>query len=447
MSNIQNNNIKEWYLTSFKTFAGKLNGHSKTFLHDIRENALKKLEELSFPTLKDEDWKYTNVSPILKENFIPAVSADKLVLTKADIEKYLFKKFDYYLAVFVNGIFSPELSDLNDLQDGLTVDSLANVSKNKPELIKEYFGKAIDINNAFVALNTAYSFDGIVITVAKGKIIEKPVQVLFINGSEKQNILSVPRNLVIAAENSQVKTIFNFAGVDGLPYFTNSITEAFTGDNAVVDIYKIQNENENAFHIEKTQAIQNRSSVFNHHSITFGGSIVRNDLNSVLNGEGIECHYYGIYLGKDKQHIDNHTFVDHAKPNCMSNELYKGILDDDSHGVFNGQIIVRRDAQKTNAFQSNKNVLLSDTAKIDTKPQLEIFADDVKCSHGATIGHLDDVAYFYIRSRGIPDELAKSMLINAFTDDVLETIKIEEMREQLNHLIFEHLHRIEIENK
>ena len=202
-----------------------------------------------------------------------------------------------------------------------------------------------------------------------------------------------------------------------------------------------------SFHIEKVQAIQKKNSVFNHYNINFGGAIVRNDINTLHDDQNIETHYYGLYLAHGKQHVDNHTFIDHAKPNCMSNELYKGILDDNSRGVFNGKIIVRKDAQKTNAYQQNKTILLSKSATIDTKPQLEIFADDVKCSHGATVGHLDDTSEFYIRSRGVPQELAKSMLIRAFANDVIDTVKIEPLKEQINHMIFEHLHRVEIENE
>jgi Fe-S cluster assembly protein SufD len=212
----------------------------------------------------------------------------------------------------------------------------------------------------------------------------------------------------------------------------------------LVDYYKILDENDDSFHVDRTQVHQHESSVFTHFSLSFGSGIGRNDLKSTLDGENIECNYFGLYLAHEKQHIDNHTFVDHAKPNSVSNELYKGILDDESRGVFSGKILVRQDAQKTNAYQSNKTVLLSKKANIDTKPQLEIYADDVKCSHGATVGHLDETAYFYIRSRGVPAELAKSMLIRAFVNDVVEKIKIEELRDEINHMIFNHLHRVEI---
>ncbi|MDP3582705.1 MAG: Fe-S cluster assembly protein SufD, partial [Ignavibacteria bacterium] len=255
------------------------------------------------------------------------------------------------------------------------------------------------------------------------------------------------RNLIVAGKGSQVSVIANYSGASEKTYLNNIVTEIFVEENAIVNLYKVQNESDEAYHIEKVQAKQSKNSVLNHYNITFGGAIVRNDINSVLDGENIETHYYGLYMVNGNQHVDNHTFVDHAKPNCMSNELYKGILDDNARGVFNGKIIVRQDAQKTNAYQQNKTILLSKTATIDTKPQLEIFADDVKCSHGATVGHLDDVSEFYIRSRGVPQELAKSMLIRAFANDVIETIKIEPLKEQINHMIFEHLHKVEVGNE
>lgn len=440
-------NSKEWYLSNFKTFEKKLNGESKTFLHEIRKAALKELAELNFPTLRNEEWKYTDVTPISNQNFTPAVNSVLPRFTNGDIQKYLFQNFDYYLVVFVNGIFSEELSEIKDLPGGAFIGSLRKIYKENPQLINQHLGKLSKIENAFNALNTAYASDGFVAIVPDGAIIEKPVQILYLNSSDDEPILSIPRNMITVGQNSQLSVIANYRGVGLEKYFSNSVTEIFIGENAVMDLYKVQYENDEAYHIEKVQAIQKKKSVFNHYNINFGGSIVRNDINSILDDENIETHFYGLYLAHGKQHVDNHTFADHAKPNCMSNELYKGILDDNSRGVFNGKIIVRKDAQKTNAYQSNKTILLAKTAKIDTKPQLEIFADDVKCSHGATVGQLDEEAEFYIRSRGVPQELAKSMLIRAFANDVIEKVKIEPLKTQLNHMIFEHLNKVEIQNQ
>ncbi len=438
---------KEFYIENFNTFQMKLNGQSESFLNEIRKEAMDRLSELEFPTNRNEEWKYTDISPILKQTFVPAVNTTIPEFTKEEIKKFLFHNFDYHLLVFVNGFFSSELSIISQLPKGVVVGSLKKISKEDPELISRYVNKISKIDNAFNALNTAYVLDGLVVIVPDGIAVEKPIQVLYLNTSENELVLSLPRNLIIAGKNSQVSVIANYSGFGDKLYFNNITTEIFVDEYAVVDLCKVQSENENSYHIEKVQAQQKKNSLFNHYNVTFGGAIVRNDINSLLDGENTETHYYGLYMANGKQHVDNHTFIDHAKPNCMSNELYKGILDDNSRGVFNGKIIVRQDAQKTNAYQQNKTILLSKSATIDTKPQLEIFADDVKCSHGATVGHLDEISEFYIRSRGVPQELAKSMLIRAFANDVIETIKIEPLKEQINHMIFDHLHRVEIENE
>lgn len=443
---MEQKNSKEWYISNFNTFEKKLNGGSKTYLHEIRKEALRELASLNFPTFRNEEWKYTDVSPIVNNNFVPAMNSALPRYKKSDIEKFLFQNFDYHLLVFINGIFSEELSDIKELPCGAFIGSLKRLYKERPQLVDQHLNKVSRIENAFNALNTAYASDGFAAIIPDGVIVEKPVQILYLNSSETEQILSVPRNLIMVGKNSQLSVITNHRGTGSEKYFSNIVTEILVDENGIVDLYKVQYENDDSYHIEKVQAVQKKNSVFNHYNINFGGAIVRNDINSLLDDENIETHFYGLYLAHGSQHVDNHTFADHAKPNCMSNELYKGILDDNARGVFNGKIIVRKDAQKTNAYQSNKTILLSKTAKIDTKPQLEIFADDVKCSHGATVGQLDEEAEFYIRSRGVPQELAKSMLIRAFANDVIEKVKIEPLKEQLNHMIFEHLKKVEILN-
>ncbi|RJP58029.1 MAG: Fe-S cluster assembly protein SufD [Ignavibacteriales bacterium] len=436
--------IRDWYISNFQDFESKLNGQSKTFLHDIRKDALTKLKDLHFPTIKDEEWKYTNIAPLMKENF---VLPEKVEATKIDEEfiyKNSFTDFDYDRIVFINGKFSPQFSIIGELPKDVVIGSLAKAITENTEIVKKYIGKYSKVEHAFTAMNQTYSTDGLFVYLPEGKMLERPLQVFFVNGNENEKILSIPRNLVIAESGSSGKIIVNYVGVNNNSYFTNTLSEIHVDVNANLDYIKIQSEKKNAFHIDKTDIYQDKGSIFNHYSFAFGASLSRTDINSVLDNENIECHFYGIYLGKDKQHLDHHTFVDHAKPNCMSNEVYKGILDDESRGVFNGQILVRPDAQKTNAYQSNKTVLLSDKATIDTKPQLEIFANDVKCSHGATIGKLDEEAYFYIRSRGVEDKIAQSMLIHAFAADVIEAVNIEQLRDQLNHKLFETLNRIEI---
>ncbi|MEW6005352.1 MAG: Fe-S cluster assembly protein SufD [Stygiobacter sp.] len=437
-------NIKDFYIDKFIDFEKKLNGKSKTNFHSFRKDAIAKFKEIDFPTTKNEEWRFTDVSPITKQNFIPANLISKIKIDKSKVEKLIFTGFDFHLLVFVNGIFEPSLSEIKDLPKNVFVGSLKKFQAENEDLFYKHFNKIVSNDTAFNFLNSSFSVDGFAVYVPKNIVLEKPIQVLFINGSEDENILISPRNLFVVEENSQMKIIVNYNGLNNQKYFSNIITEIFIGENAIVDYYQIQNENDDSYHIEKIQAIQKDKSLFNQFNITFGGEIVRNDINSKLDGEYIETHLYGLYMINGKQHVDNHTFVDHAKPNCMSNELYKGILDENSHGVFNGKIIVRQDAQKTNAYQQNKTILLSKGATIDTKPQLEIFADDVKCSHGATVGHLDEDSEFYIRSRGVPKELAKSMLIRAFANDVIETMKITELKEQINHMIFQHLHQIEI---
>jgi len=446
-TNLESKNIKEWYISNFKTFEEKLNGHSNSILQSVRKEGLKQFSFLDFPNTRTEEWKYTDISPILKQFYLPAVNSLIPEYSKEEIKRYLFGDFNYHLLVFINGIYSKDLSDIGDLPSGVIVGNLNKIAIENPELLSNYINKISVIDNTLNALNNVYAYDGLVIIVPDGKVIEKPVQVLYLNSSSDDLILSSPRNLVIAGKNSQVSIVANYCGSGDKSYFSNILTEVYADEYSLVDFYKIQNEIDKSNHIEKFQVQQKNNSIVNHYNISFGGAIIRNDINALIDGQNTETHYYGIYLAHGNQLIDNHTFIDHAKPNCMSNELYKGILDQNSHGVFNGKIIVRKDAQKTNAYQQNKTILLSKSAKIDTKPQLEIFADDVKCSHGATVGQLDDVSEFYIRSRGVPQELAKSMLIRAFTNDVIEKIKIEQLRVQINHMIFQHLSRIDIEEK
>ncbi|MCF8259663.1 MAG: Fe-S cluster assembly protein SufD [Melioribacteraceae bacterium] len=445
-NNIKKFDANELYASKFDLFEGKLNGESKSFFHQYRKDALNLLKATPFPTLKHEEWKYTSVKPILKKDFIPASLAEKLEVTSEEVDSLKYKDYESNLVVLVNGIFDKDLSKIDELPSGILIDSLKNVIVNKPELVERFKDKFQKAVTAFDALNTTFASDGLVVFIPKGKVMEKTLHILSISGSENETVLSNPRNIFIAEENTEGKIVHQYVGKGSNYYLTNVVNDFYLGQNAILDYYKIQDEKDESYHIDKTDAYQNKNSVFSHFSFSFGGEIARTDLSTILDDEFITTNYYGLYLAKDKQHVDHHTFVDHAKPNCESNELYKGILDGESRGVFSGKIMVRQDAQKTNAYQSNKSILLSDNAVVDTKPQLEIFADDVKCSHGATIGRLDETAYFYIRSRGVPADLAKSMLIRAFANDVVEGVKIEHLKEQLNHMIFEHLNQIEIED-
>lgn len=431
--------IKKWYLDNYSKFENIV---GKDALNDLREKAKTDFGSSKFPTKKDEEWKYTNISPILKHQFLPSPLAKETYKGLDNISKFKIDNLDVHLLILVNGIFRKDLSNITDLEDRVIIDSFYNQSKNNAEFLSKYISGHKD-GNSFNFLNNAFTYDGFFIYVPKSTIIEKPIHILNIAGDSETRPLIQPTNIVIAEENSQVTIINEYIGDANLDYFTNAVTNISADKNSNLTFYKIQNESDSAYHIDKTEILQKDSSVVSHFSLSFGGKISRNDINSKLDGENIELHLYGLYLGKNNQHIDNHTFIDHAKPNCESNELYKGILDDNSKGVFSGKILVNQIAQKTNAFQSNKSVLLSDEASIDTKPQLEIYADDVKCSHGATVGKLDEQAFFYIRSRGVSKEAARSMLIRAFVDDVISEIKIEKLKEKVNHKIFEHLHREE----
>ena len=433
-------NIKKWYIDNFKQFEKVVGDDS---LKSVRKTASSKFESTDFPTKKDEEWKYTNISPILKHEFVPALLVNKKSNAEIKIENFILPNLDVHLLVFINGIFDNNLSKIGLHDEGVIIDSFRKQVESNSEFLNNHLSKKESVDNSFNLLSNSFSYDGFVIYIPKNKVITKPIHILNIATNNESKTLIQPRNLIVAEENSQAKIISEFVGMTNLEYFTNVQTEISVAENSNVTFYKIQNEADSAYHIDKTDIYQKDSSIFNHFSLSFGAKIARNDINTKLDGEFIETHLYGLYLGNNEQHIDHHTFIDHAKPNCESNELYKGILDDKAKGVFSGKILVNQIAQKTNAFQSNKSVLLSDEASIDAKPQLEIYADDVKCSHGATVGKLDEQAFFYIRSRGVSEESARSMLIRAFVDDVVSEIKIDELKEKVNHSIFEHLHREE----
>lgn len=410
-------------------------------LNEIKSKAKFDLEKSVFPTLKTEEWKYTNLKKMLRNEFIHSAELDKVELSKSKIDKLIFNSFDSHLLVFINGVFEKELSDYSELQNQVTISSIAEAFENKNELVEKYFSKISANNSAFDYINLSNFFDGLFIHIPDNVVVEKPIQIINISGSTTEVTFNVSRNLIVAGKNSEITFVQKHVGYSDKGYLSNIESEIFIGQNGIVNIYNVELDNEDAYHIEKTDVIQNRDSQFNHFNFTFGGKLIRNDINTKLDDENIECTLNGLYLGNDSQHIDNNTFINHAKPHSTSNELYKGILDDNSRGVFSGKILVERDAQLTNAYQNNNTILLSDDAAIDTKPQLEIFADDVKCTHGATVGQLDDSALFYILSRGIPREKARAMLITAFAESVVSGVRIEPLRKELNNLIFEHLNR------
>lgn len=426
--------FKEWFIKNFKTFEDNLNGEKTPELHRIRKEALKNFSELSLPTLKHEEWRYTNISPLLKYNF--TLPSKDLQISNELVNKFSFNEMDSNILIFVNGKFSKENSKLLNLQEGIIAGSISDAMKNNPEIIEKHFGKYASYNNQiFTALSTAYTKDGAFVYVQEGIIVENPIHIIFITTASEEKIIIQPRNLFVASKNSQVTIIEHFVSENDSIYFTNAVTEIVVGDNAIVDHYKLQEESKNAFHIARVEINQKRCSNFTSHSISTGGVLTRNDINAHFNGEGGECTLNGLFLLEDKQLFDAHTLIDHATPLCNSHEHYKGILDDNSRGVFNGKVLVRQDAQKTNAFQQNNNILLSNNALVNTKPQLEIFADDVKCSHGATIGQIDEEAKFYLKSRGIGEEASNAILIHAFASDVIKSMKIESVRNYLEDIL------------
>jgi Fe-S cluster assembly protein SufD len=426
--------VKNWYLDEFKKFESTLNGESAEPVHQLRKEAISNFSELNFPNIKDEEWKYTNISPLLKYNFKPSLV--KGSITNKEVDKFLFDMFEHNLLVFVNGHFDEKASRIKNLPKGVIAGSIAEAIKQKSQVIKDHFGKYADFKSQiFTALSTAYIKDGAFIYIPDGEIIEEAFHILFLTTSGNDKIITQPRNLFVVGKNSQVTIIEHYSSLSDDIYFTNAVTEMFADENAVVDHIKLQEESKKAFHIGRMEVDQERSSNFSSHAISFGADLSRNDFNTKFNDEGGECMLNGLFLLDGTQLFDVHTMIDHAKPHCNSHEHYKGILDDKSRGVFNGKVMVRKDAQKTNAFQENNNIILSDEALVNTKPQLEIFADDVKCSHGATIGQLDKDSMFYLKSRGIGEETARMILIHAFAIDVIKSIKVKAIKDYIEEIL------------
>jgi Fe-S cluster assembly protein SufD len=432
--------FKELMISNFESYEKSLNGERTSDLHKVRKDAISRFKSINIPTRKDEEWKYTNISPLLQHNFFPSFTKEKVSSEK--ISKFLFDKLEHSLLVFVNGIYAPELSKITNMQNGVIVGSLAEAIKNNNAVVKKHLkDNLVDDKLFFPTLNYAFTKDGAFVFVPEGKIVEDPIHIIFYTKSGNNQILSQPRNLFVAGKNSQVTIIEHYVSDEESVYLTNSVTEILAGENAIVDHTKLQEESKRAFHIGRMEVTQERSSKFASHLISQGAEISRNDFNAVFNDEGSECMLNGLFIIEDEQLFDAHTMIDHAKPHCNSYEHYKGILKDKSKGVFNGKVMVRQDAQKTNAFQENNTILLSDNAVMNTKPQLEIFADDVKCSHGATIGKLNDEAKFYLKSRGIGEESATAILIHAFASDVITTIKIPALRDYLEEIFAKRFNR------
>jgi Fe-S cluster assembly protein SufD len=343
----------------------------------------------------------------------------------------------------VDGRYSSRLSGVSSAaagSRGVRIESLASAIKTDPgRLLPHLANYARYDDNAFTALSTAFMQDGALVSIPDGTVLKDPIHLLFVSTEAGVSAVSHPRNLFLLGRNSQASIVESHRSLASGVCFTNAVTEVLLGENAVLDHHHLQDERPGSYHIGATHVRQERNSNYTSHSVSLGGALVRNEIVAVLDGEGAECTLNGLYLATGKQHVDNHTVIDHAKPRCNSHELYKGILDGTARGVFNGKIVVRKDAQKTDAKQTNKNLVLSDGASIDTKPQLEIFANDVKCTHGATVGQLDDEAIFYMRSRGIGEGKARDILIDGFAGDVVDRIRIAPLRDALHDIIHRRL--------
>jgi Fe-S cluster assembly protein SufD len=424
--------LKEKLISSFMAFEEKLD--LNTDVHNIRSKSFDYFEKNGFPTKRNEAWKYTSLEKLLKNDYRIFPKKDISIELK-DVKKYFLYDLDTYKIVFIDGIYSPFLSDTT--HDGLDV-CLLSAALNKPKykkVIKKYFNKIVNKNDSLTSLNTSFTKEGAYIFIPKTVISEKPIQIIHFSTGKQGKMLLQPRNLIIVEENAQVQIIERHQSLKSFQILTNSVTEIFSNKGSSVDYYKIQNDYEDCSLIDNTYISQDRDSNVKVHTFSLGGKLIRNNLNFFQNGENIQSTMKGITIIGDRQHVDHYTLVHHSKPNCNSFQEYKGIFSDRSVGVFNGKILVDKIAQKTNAFQQNNNILIDDNATINSKPQLEIFADDVKCSHGCTIGQLDNSALFYLRSRGIPLKEAKALLTYAFANNVLESVQIPELKNRINSLI------------
>lgn len=422
----------------FETGSKSLFGADSSIISAKRRAAIDSFANLGFPNKKHEEYKYTNIEAALKGDFAIADAPARVLAAKEIASLQLLD--DAALIVIVNGMYAPALSRISSFPAGVTVSNLSEAYTTHKELIEAHYGAYADVNaDAMAALNTAFAHDGVFIHIAKNSVLDVPVHILNI-ATAHEHVLVQSRNLIIVEKGAQAKIVESFETVDlNAKAFTNSLTEILVEENANLDTWRIQNECDNGLQMNTVQVCQKTNSYYSTNTITLNGALVRNNLNIVLDGINCESHLFGLYLLNGTQHVDNHTLVDHRRPNCFSNELYKGVIDDKSTGVFNGKIFVRQDAQKTNAFQSNKNILLSDDASINTKPQLEIYADDVKCSHGTTTGRMDEEALFYLRSRGIGEDSAKKLLMHAFAEEIVDAVKHEELRAKISELISKRL--------
>lgn len=407
-----------------------------SWLAEIRRAAFDRFAALGFPTTRHEEWKYTNLAPLVKTTFAPADAAARNAKSAA-IDAKVFDDKGAIRIVFVDGQYSEKLSRAQSLPKGVRVGSLAAALDADDGVVQEHLTRHAEFDeHAFVALNTAMIDDGAFVHVPRGVKVESPIHVVFVATESAEPTMCHPRNLFVVEPQGEATIVESYVGLAESKYFTNVVTEIVVAENAYVDHYKVEDESTAAFHMSTLAVRQGRDSVLQSDTISIGGLLVRNEMNGILAGENGECTLNGLYRCMGNQHVDNHLRVDHASPHCRSWEYFKGVLDEKGSSAFRGRIIVREGAQKTDAKQTNKNLLLSNEAHADTKPQLEIFADDVKCTHGATIGQIDEEAMFYLRSRGVPPKAARELLIYAFANESLAEIKVKPLRQHLERRLF-----------
>lgn len=426
----------EHYLSEFVRFEKDVAGTKPGWLVDLGQKAISRFEEIGFPSSKEEDWRFTNISPVLKPAF-------RFTLEQAAHDLTVPFRIPQPCSelVFCNGVYSPALSFPNHLPGGSMLTNLADAVLLHPDLIEPYLGRLIFAQDGFSALNTAFLHDGAFVYIPDGTMLDHPLHFIFVSTETVDPAMHHPRNLLVFGKNVNATVIETYLSDSTDAYFTNAATEVFLGDGANVRHYKMQKESEKSFHISTTTVSQERNSTYASLSLTIGADLTRNNFNVVLDGQGAECVLDGLYMIHGKQHVDNQTSIDHAEPHCTSHELYKGILSGRAGAVFNGKIVVRKDAQKTNARQTNKNLLLGDGAHVNTKPQLEIRADDVKCTHGATIGQLELEPLFYLKSRGIDDHTARRLLTYGFAREVIDPVVPDRVRELFDEILMQRLER------
>lgn len=428
----------ERYLKQYEVARPVLPGHGIPWLAELRDEALGRFRDVGFPTTRDEAWKHTRVTAIENRDFKAAHNGASQI-EPAWLASRTFEALRPHVLLFVNGRFAAELSRTGSLPDGVKIGSLAELLETDPDLLQPHLGKHADSGqHGFAALNTALMTDGACVLVPKGVVVEQPIQVLFVSGTE-DNTASHVRNLYVVGDGAEATIIETYLGWDDATYLTNTVTEKVLGRNATLNYYKVQQESLKAFHIADLHVHQARDSRLEAHSFSLGSMLARHGVNALLAEQGVSCTLSGLYLADGRRHVDTCLFVDHAKPHGTSRETFKGVVGGRARGVFNGKVLVRQDAQQTDAHMGNKNLLLSRDAEVDARPQLEIYADDVKCTHGATVGQIDEAALFYLRSRAIDEQTARGFLIFGFAHDIIDGISNASVREALAGTIFDYL--------